>query len=127
MYPEKYMLKSDHAALLKKREGELLADMKIQLVKGHAKMRRQTAEAVEAVVSSQKAEIVLLEGDCRHFSSSLADAMNAVHVFRNKYEDWEEWEDAKEDDDGEGPACDHLSGWYRTDMGYSNAAGAGLG
>ena len=42
MDPEKYMLKSDHAALLKKREGGLLADMKLLLVKGHAEMRRQT-------------------------------------------------------------------------------------
>ena len=73
MDPEKYMLKSDLSELLKKREAELLADMKVQLLKGHAEMRRQTAEAVEAAVSSQKADIVRLEGDCRHCSSSLAD------------------------------------------------------
>ena len=56
MDPEKYMLMSDHSELLKKREAELLADMKVQLLKGHAEMRRQTAEAVEAAVSHQKAE-----------------------------------------------------------------------
>ena len=90
MDPEKYMLKSDLSELLKKREAELLADMKVQLLKGHAEMRRQTVEAVEAAVSNQKAEIVRLEGDCRHFSSSLADAMNEVTTLRNKCEDWEE-------------------------------------
>ena len=49
--PAKYMLKSEHSELLKKRETELLTDMKVQFMKGHAEMRRQTAEAVEAVVS----------------------------------------------------------------------------
>ena len=52
--------------------------------------------------------------------------MNAVNTLRNKYEDWEEWEDAKEDDDDTGEDGDHLSGWYRTDMGYREAAGVGL-
>ena len=76
--------------------------MTVQLLKGHAEMRRQTVEAVEAAVSHQKAEHVRLEGDCRHFSSSLADVMNEVNTLRNKYEDWAEWEDAKEEEDGEG-------------------------
>ena len=34
MDPERYMLKSDHSELLKKREAELLAHMKFQLLKG---------------------------------------------------------------------------------------------
>ena len=76
---------------------------------------------------SQKAEIVRLEDDCRHFSSSLADAMHEVNSLRNNYERLGGWEDAKEDDDGEGEDGDHLSGWYPTDMGYRNAAGVGLG
>ena len=59
MDPEKYMLKSDLSELLKKREAELLADMKVQLLKGHAEMRRQTVEAVEAAVSNRKAESCL--------------------------------------------------------------------
>ena len=100
--------------------------MTVQLLKGHAEMRRQTVEAVEAAVSHQKAEIVRLECDCRHFSSSLADVMNEVNTLRNKSADWEELEDAKEDDNGEGDDGDHLSGWYGTDMGYREAAGVGL-
>ena len=52
--------------------------------------------------------------------------MNEVNTLRNNYEDWEAWEDAKEDDDGEGEDGDYLSGWYRTDMGYREAAGVGL-
>ena len=126
MDPERFMLKSDQSELLKKREAELLSDMKVQLLKGHVDMRRHIVEAVEAAVSHQKAEIVRLEGDCRHFSSSLADVMNEVNTLRNKYEDWEEWEDAKEDDFGEGEDGDHLSGWYRADMGNCEAAGVGL-
>ena len=90
MDPERYMLKSEHSELLKKRDTELLADMKVQLTKGHVEMRRQTVEAVEAVVAHQTAEIVRLEGECRHFSSSLSDVMNEVNALRNKYEDWEE-------------------------------------
>ena len=65
--------------------------MKVQILKGHVEMRRQTVEAVEVAVSSQKAASVRLEGDCHHFSSSLADAMYEVNTLRNKYEDWEEW------------------------------------
>ena len=126
MDPDKYMLKSDHAAFKKKREGELLADMKIQLVKGHAEMRRQTAEAVDAGAAGQNAEIICLEGDCRRFSTSLADVLNEVSARRNKYEDWEEWEDAKEESYGEDDYGDHHSGWHRTGMGDRNAAGTGL-
>ena len=126
MDPENYMLKSEHAELLKKRETELLADMKVQLLKGHAEMRRQTAEAVEAAASHQKAEMMRLEGDCSHVLSFLADVMNEVNTLRNKYEDWEEWDEAKGEEDDEGEDGDHLSGWYRTDGSYREAAGVGL-
>ena len=61
MDPDKYMLKSDHAAFKKKREGELLADMKVQLVKGHAEMRRQTAEAVDAGAAGQTRKSFVLK------------------------------------------------------------------
>ncbi len=42
-----YILKSEHSILLKKREDELITDMRYQLVKGHVDMRKQTAEVVE--------------------------------------------------------------------------------
>ena len=42
-----YILKYEHAIRLKKREDELITDMRQQLVKGHAEMRRQTVEAVK--------------------------------------------------------------------------------
>ena len=49
-----------------------------------------------------------------------------MNTLRNKYEEWEEWEDAKEEDDDDREDGDHLSGWYRTDMGYREVAGVGL-
>ena len=94
--------------------------------KGHVEMRTQTVEAVEVAVSHQKVEIVRLERDCRHFSSFLADVMIEVHTLRNKYEDWEEWGEAKGEDADEGVDGDPLSGWYRADKGYREAAGVGL-
>ena len=87
-------------------------------------MRRQTAEAVEAAVSSRKAEIVRLAGDCRHFLSSLAEVMHEVIALRNKYEDWEDWGEAKEEEYGEVEG--DRSNWYRDETGYLNAAGAVL-
>ena len=84
--------------MLKRREDELITSMRSQLVKGHAQMKRQTAEAVEAAVASQKSEITGLEGDCQHFSTSRAQVMNEVTALRNKYEDWEEWDEAGEEE-----------------------------
>ena len=49
----KHIFKSEHALMLKAREDELITDMRSQLVKGHADMRKQTAEVVEAVVSDK--------------------------------------------------------------------------
>ena len=121
----RYMLKSDHAAAFKTSEEELLTNMKNQLVKGFAEMKKQAAEAVEAAVASQRSEIKRLEGDCNHFSASLADAMNEVTTLRNKYQDWEEWEEeeGEQEHDDEG---DKTGKWYKDDAGYREAAGVGL-
>ena len=37
---DNFILHSDHAAMLKQREEELLADMQAQLVRGHAEMKK---------------------------------------------------------------------------------------
>ena len=98
--------------------------MKNQLVKGYAEMKKQSAEAVEAAVESHRLEIKRLEGDCNHFSASLADAMNEVTTLRNKYQDWEEWEE----EEGQEPEDenDELGKWYKDETGYREAAGVGL-
>ena len=44
----------EHAVLLKRRKDELLADMNVQFVKGHAATKKQTAEAVEGAVAGLK-------------------------------------------------------------------------
>ena len=44
-----------------------MTDMKNQLTKGHAEMKKQSAEAVEAAVEGQRAEIKRFESDCQHF------------------------------------------------------------
>ena len=67
-----------------------------------------------------------LEGDCSHVLSFLADVMNEVNTLRNKYEDWAEWDEAKGEEDDEGEDGDYLSGWYRTDRGFREAAGVGF-
>ena len=48
----KLIFKSEHELMLKKREDELITDMCSRLVKGHAEIRKQTAEAVEATICS---------------------------------------------------------------------------
>ena len=68
----KYIRKSEHALMLKKREDELITDMRNQLVKAHEEIRKQTAEAVEAAISDQRAEITRLEKGSQHFVDSLA-------------------------------------------------------
>ena len=73
-----YILKSEHATLLKKREDELITDMRQQFVKGHAEMRRQTAEVVESSLSEHRAEITCLEQDKQLFVNALAEYMNEV-------------------------------------------------
>ena len=101
--------------MLKKREEELLRDTKAQLVKGHAEMKRQTVEVVEAAVVGLKTDVARAEGDRQHFASSLVDAMNEVTSLRNKYADYDEWEQDEEYDD------DDLDKWYKDGAGYLDA------
>ena len=101
--------------MLKKREEELLRDTKAQLVKGHAEMKRQTVEVVEAAVVGLKTDVARAEGDRQHFASSLVDAMNEVTSLRNKYADYDEWEQDEEYDD------DALDKWYKDGAGYLDA------
>ena len=63
--------------MLKKREEELLADMKAHLVRDHTEMKRQTVEAVESAVVGLKSDLARAEGDRQHFATSLAQSMNA--------------------------------------------------
>ena len=71
----KLILRSDHALLLRKREDELLADMKTQFPKGHAEMQRQIGEAVESAGTGLKADLARAEGDRQCFVNSIAEAM----------------------------------------------------
>ena len=64
---DRFMLKSDHAVMLKTREEELLADMKAQIVRGHADV-----EAVESAVVGLRTELTRAECDRQHFATSLA-------------------------------------------------------
>ena len=67
--------------MLKKREEELLAEMKIQLHKWHAEMKKQTVEAVEAAVAGSKADLARADSG-QHFVNSLAEAMNDMPQLR---------------------------------------------
>jgi hypothetical protein len=64
--------------MLKKREDELIVDMRNQLVNGHAEVRRQTAQDVESSIFEHRAEITRLEEDRQQVVNSLADSMNEV-------------------------------------------------
>ncbi len=77
-----YILKSTRALMLRKREDEFITHMRSQLLKGHAAVRKQTAEVVEAAVSDQRAGITRLETDRQHFVESLAETMNEVTRLR---------------------------------------------
>ena len=97
-----------------------LADAKIQLGKGHAEMKKQTAEAVETAVARLKADIARVERDRQHFVSSLADAMNEITHLRNNYKDYDECEGEKEEFE-----CYELDKWYKDDTKYREATGVG--
>ena len=84
--------KSEHATLLKKREDELITDMRQQLVQGHADMRRQTVEVVESSLSEHSADITSLEHDNQHFVNALAESTNEVTRLRDKHQDLGEWD-----------------------------------
>ena len=61
--------------------------MKTQLIKGHAELRKLTAESVEKAVASSKTELKEATEVRQHFVESLVDAMNGITFLRNKYED----------------------------------------
>ena len=58
---DRLMLKTEHASLFQKREDELLADVKMQLCKGNAEMKKQTAKAVETAIVRLNADIARVE------------------------------------------------------------------
>ena len=118
-----YILKSEHALVLKKLEDELIADMRSQLVKGHAEMRRKTAEAVGTAMADQRAEITRPEKDSQHFADPLAETMNEVTRLRNKHQDVGEWVyDEEYEEGGDGDDSDTL---YRAEAEHQDAAGVG--
>ena len=93
--------------------------MQAGLVRGHAEMRKQTAEAVESAVVGLKAELTRAEGDRQHFATSLANTMNEVTALRNKHEDFGDWEEGEEYEDDDVDKC------YKDDTGYTAAKGVG--
>ena len=56
-----YVLKSEHEALLKKREEDLVADMRKQLSIGYSDMCKKTSEAVEVARAEYRKDITRLE------------------------------------------------------------------
>jgi len=120
-----YVLKSEHESLFKRREDELVADMRKQISIGYSAMRQRTAEAVEPTRAAHRKYITLLEEDRPHFVSSvLAESMNEVTRLRTKHLDYGDLENEDEHYD-EGEDGDNLDHWYRHDTGYPDAAGAG--
>ena len=71
--------------MLIRREDELLADMKVQVVTRHVDMQRQTVEVVQAAVVGLKVVLVRVEGEGQHFVYSLIDAMNEISQLRCEY------------------------------------------
>ena len=56
-----YVLKSEHESMLKKREEDLVADMRKQLSIGYSDMCKKTSEAVETARAEHRKEITRLE------------------------------------------------------------------
>ena len=56
-----YVLKSEHESVLKRREDELVVDMRKQLSIGYSDMHQRTAEAVETTRAEHRKEITRLE------------------------------------------------------------------
>ena len=82
-------------------------------------MKRQTAEAVESAFVGLRAELTRAEGDRQHMAISLDQSMNEVTALRNKYEDYEDW------DEGDDYEEDDVDKWCRDDTGYTAAKGVG--
>ena len=88
-----------------------MTDMRKQLAKGHADMRRQTAEDVESSLPEHRAEITRLEEYRQHFVDALVEAMNEVTRLRNKRQYYGEWDDNEEYEE-EGGDGDDLEHWH---------------
>ena len=59
--------------MLKKREEDLVADMRKQLSIGYSDMCKKTSEAVETARAEHRKEIARLEDDRPHFVNELAE------------------------------------------------------
>jgi hypothetical protein len=88
--------KSEHESILKKREDDLVANMRKQLSIGYSDMCKKTSEAVETARAEHRKDITRLEEDRQHFVSALAESMNEVARLRTKHRDYGEWEDEGE-------------------------------
>ena len=119
-----YSLESEHAILLKRREDELITDMRKQLVKSHAEMGRQMVEAVDSPLSEHRVEIAHLEVDKQHVVNALAEYMNEFTRLRNTHQDYGEWDYDEEyaEEDGDHGDLEH---WYRDETGHPEAVGVG--
>ena len=73
-----YVLRSEHEAMLKKREEDLVADMRKQLSIGYSDMCKKTSEAVEVARAEHRKVITRLEEDRQRFVNELAASMNEV-------------------------------------------------
>ena len=93
-----FILKSEHESLLKRREDELVADMRKQLSIGYSDMRQRTAEAVELSRTEHRKYIFRLEEDWQHFVSALAESMNEVTRIRTKHLDYGESENDEDEE-----------------------------
>ena len=79
-----YVIKSEHEAMLKRREEDLIADMRKQLSIGYSDMCKKTSEAVETARAEHRKDITRLEEDRQHFVNELAASMNEVTRLRMK-------------------------------------------
>ena len=93
-----------------------MSQMKVQLIKGHAEMKKLAQASVE--IAGLRADIKEVKDDRQHCVDSLAQAMNEVTHLKTKYDDFEEcvgeeeeWQD------------DELEAWYEVDEAYADAAG----
>ena len=76
---------SEHDQRMKKKKDELVAELKTQLSKGYAEMKRPPSEAAEVAVAEQKADISQLALGRQHLVHSLAESMNEVTKLRNTH------------------------------------------
>jgi hypothetical protein len=111
-----YVLKSEHEAMLKRREEDLIADMRKKLSIGHSDMCKKTSEVVETAQAEYRKDITRLEEDRQHFVNELAASMNEVTRLRMKHHEYGE----KEYDVDQGEEyyeADDLDNWYHDETG----------